>query len=245
MKTGPIKTGPMKTVPLRLAELTWPEAERLGASGGLLALPVGSTEQHGPHLPLSTDTLVAIALAEGLAAARPDVVVAPALTYAASGEHSEFPGTVSIGLEALEAVLVEWGRSAAATFAHLVFVNGHGGNVAAAAAARLEVEARPTLAWSPRWAGDAHAGLVETSLLLALHPSLVRLDQAVAGNETPLTDLMADLRAGRLRSISPSGVLGDPGGASAEYGRGLVEALTADLRAAVDAWRPRSTPPKR
>ena len=239
-----MNTGPAKTGPLRLAELPWPEAERLGANGALLVLPVGSTEQHGPHLPLSTDTLVATALAEGLGAARPDVVVAPTLAYAASGEHSEFPGTVSIGLEALEAVLVEWGRSATATFAHLVFVNGHGGNAAAlaAAAARLEVEARPTLAWSPRWAGDAHAGLVETSLLLALHPSLVRLDLAVAGNQTPLADLMPDLRAGRLRTISPSGVLGDPGGASAEYGSALVEALTADLLSAVDAWRPRNAP---
>jgi len=73
----------------------------------------------------------------------------------------------------------------------------------------------------------------------------VHLDQAVAGNGTPLAALMADLRAGRLRTISPSGVLGDPAGASAEYGSALVEALTADLLAAVDAWRPLPGDPER
>ena len=78
----------------RLADLTWPAAGELAGRGGLLAVPVGSPEPHGPHLPLSTDTDIAVALCERLAAARPTVVVAPAVAYGASGEHACFAGTL-------------------------------------------------------------------------------------------------------------------------------------------------------
>lgn len=84
-----------------LADATWPEAERR-AAGAVLAVPVGSTEQHGPHLPLSTDTDIAVALVERLARRRRGVVAAPALAYGSSGEHAGFAGTLSIGREALE-----------------------------------------------------------------------------------------------------------------------------------------------
>ena len=122
-----------------LADLTWPEAARLAAAGALLAVPVGSTEQHGPHLPLSTDTDIAVALARRLADRRPGVVVAPPVSYGSSGEHAGFAGTLSIGQDAVELVLTELGRSAAGTFGHLVFVCAHGGNAAPArqAVARL------------------------------------------------------------------------------------------------------------
>ena len=115
-----------------LADLTWPEAGRLAAAGALLAIPVGSTEQHGPHLPLSTDTDIAVALTGRLAARRPGVVVAPPVSYGSSGEHAGFAGTLSIGQAAVELVLTELGRSAAETFGHLVFVCAHGGNAAPA-----------------------------------------------------------------------------------------------------------------
>ena len=97
-----------------LAGATWPEAER-DMAGAVLAVPVGSTEQHGPHLPLSTDTDIAVALVERLAARRHDVVAAPAVAYGSSGEHAGFAGTLSIGREATELLLVELGRSASAT----------------------------------------------------------------------------------------------------------------------------------
>ena len=74
-----------------LADLTWPDAER-AAADAVLAVPMGSTEQHGPHLPLSTDTDIAVAIAGLLAQARPTVVVAPALPFGSSGEHEEFAG---------------------------------------------------------------------------------------------------------------------------------------------------------
>src|SRR5439155_14833326 len=92
--------------PVRLDKLVWPELAGR-AERSILVVPLGSTEQHGPHLPLGTDSAVAVALAERLASARPDVVVAPALPYGSAGEHAAFPGTLSIGAAALELVVVE------------------------------------------------------------------------------------------------------------------------------------------
>ena len=158
-----------------LAGLTWPDVAEVAASS-LLVVPLGSTEQHGPHLPLSTDTDVAVALPARLAADRDDVVVAPAVPYGSSGEHAGFAGTLSIGAAALELVVLELVRSADA-FAGVVLVSGHGGNAAPVAAAvrTLRDEGRRVLAWSPRVeGGDAHAGRTETSLLLALSPASVR-----------------------------------------------------------------------
>ena len=125
-----------------LGDLTWPQAQRLAAAGAMLAVPVGSTEQHGPHLPLSTDTDVAVALAARLAARRAGVVLAPPVGYGSSGEHAGFAGTISIGQQALELTLLELGRSAAETFGHILFLCAHGGNrePAARAVARLRAE---------------------------------------------------------------------------------------------------------
>ncbi len=219
-----------------LGGLTWPDVER---SSAVLAVPLGSTEQHGPHLPLDTDTRIAAALAERLAARRADVVVAPPLPYGASGEHETFPGTVSLGTAVLEAALVELVRSASRTFPATVLVNGHGGNAAAvtAAARRLQTEGRRVLVWAPRVeGGDAHAGRVETSLLLALAPGLVRLEAAAAGNPAPLPDLLPAIRAGSVRDVTANGVLGDPAGASAEEGHALLDRLGDDLAATVERW---------
>ena len=82
-----------------------------GVLPAVAIVPLGATEQHGPHLPLGTDTTIACALAFGLAAARDDVVVAPALPYGSSGEHAGFPGTLSIGQDALRVVVLELARS--------------------------------------------------------------------------------------------------------------------------------------
>jgi mycofactocin system creatininase family protein len=207
----------------------------------ILAVPLGSCEQHGPHLPLDTDTRIAVAVATRLARVRPDVTVAPALAYGSSGEHAGFPGTLSIGQEAVTGVVIELVR-AADGFAGVVLVNGHGGNAEALAkaVATLDAEGRPTLAWSAAVPdGDAHAGRAETSLLLALAPEAVRLERATPGNSTPLRDLWPALRERGVAAVAPSGVLGDPTGASAAEGHRLLDALVAALVVAVDDWQAR------
>ena len=131
-----------------LAAPAWPEVD----AAAVLALPVGSTEQHGPHLPLSTDTDVALALCERLAGARRDVLVAPAVAYGSSGEHAGFPGTLSIGQDALELLLVELVRSATLTFRRVLLVSTHGGDASTVqrAARQLRDESCDVLVWGSR-----------------------------------------------------------------------------------------------
>lgn len=209
-------------------------------AGLVLVVPVGATEQHGPHLPLGTDTIIATRLAEELARRLGPAfaVVAPAVAIGASGEHAGFAGTLSIGTEALATVLVELARSATAPgggpFAGVLFVNGHGGNAEALrlAGRTLLQEGRRAYHWSPRLAaavGDSHAGRIETSLLLHLAPHLVRSQRAAAGRTEPLADLMDGLRRHGVAGVSPNGVLGDPTGASDELGEELFSELSDDL----------------
>ncbi|MEU7043467.1 mycofactocin biosynthesis peptidyl-dipeptidase MftE [Streptomyces varsoviensis] len=227
-----------------LGDATWPDTAVRARSGAVLAVPVGSTEQHGPHLPLSTDTDIAVALCRRLAAARPDVLVAPAVAYGSSGEHAGFAGTVSIGQAATERLLVELGRSAAETFARVLFVSAHGGNAAPVTRAvrRLRAESRDVAVHMPHWPGEPHAGRAETALMLALRPSAVRLDLAVPGDPRPLDALMPLLRTGGVRSVSPTGILGDPTGATPAEGRALLTTLTADLLHTVRRWPLAVTP---
>ena len=97
---------------MELAGATWPQVEATEGRN-VLAVPVGSLEQHGPHLPLDTDTRIALAVASGAARGRDGVAVSPPVAFGSSGEHAGFPGTLSIGSAALTALLVELGRDAA------------------------------------------------------------------------------------------------------------------------------------
>jgi creatinine amidohydrolase len=221
-----------------LADQTWRDAQRLGEGASLLLVPLGSTEQHGMHLPLSTDTDIANAIAARAADVLPSAVVAPALPYGSSGEHAGFAGTLSIGQEAVESVVIELVRSASATFDWTVFVSAHGGNLEPLrrACELLESEGHAVLLWWPRWSGDAHAGRTETSVMLAIEPDTVELQRAVPGNSTPIELLIDDLRKHGVRPVSPTGVLGDPTGASACEGARLLEAAVDDLTRTVTAW---------
>ncbi|MBS9534914.1 mycofactocin biosynthesis peptidyl-dipeptidase MftE [Mycobacterium sp. M1] len=233
-----------------LGELGSSTSGQLSGQWLTVLVPVGSTEQHGPHLPLDTDTRIADAVARAAGdrlAAAPgpadrDVLVAPAIGYGASGEHQSFPGTVSIGTETLGAVLLEYGRSACCWAQRVVFVNGHGGNVPALAAAvrRLRLEARD-VAWLSCSAEDvdAHAGHAETSVLLSLSPEVVRWDRVRAGNVAPLSELLPAMRRGGVAAVSDVGVLGDPTTATAAEGERILAEMIDGCVRAVSTWSPR------
>ena len=206
----------------RLGRLTTIDLE---AGAATLLVPVGSCEQHGPHLPLEVDTRVAVAVCEGVAGRAGRAVVAPPITIGASGEHAGFIGTLSIGTEVLRDVLVEVVRSAG-DFEGVLLVNAHGGNAPALAAATAicESEGRPMAVHHVAFPdGDAHAGRSETSIMLALAPDLVRIERAVPGATAPIHELMPRLRTHGVAGVSPTGVLGDPTGATAAEGRRLLE----------------------
>ena len=212
-----------------IATNTWSQVANREST--ILLLPLGSCEQHGPHLPLDTDTQIAQHLCVQAAQQDNRILIAPSLSITASGEHAGFPGTLSIGTDALTQVLIEIVRSADWCNG-VVFVNGHGGNAdAVAAAARtLNSEHRNVAAWWPRIEhGDAHAGASETSIMLAINPELVNMAKAEAGSTTPISEISAQLRSGGVRAVSTNGVLGDPTTATSEHGHNLLSQLTHDL----------------
>jgi len=223
---------------MRLAHATSAET----TSADLVLVPVGSVEQHGPHLPLETDTIiataVAIATAERLGGREAGVWVAPALTYGSSGEHQSFPGTCSIGTEALRSVVVELVRSVRTWATRVVLVNGHGGNLTAlrAAVEQLLGEGHD-VAWVACATEDVdlHAGRTETSLLLHLCPDQVRLDLAEAGDCRPLAEILPTLMSGGVAAVSPNGVLGDPNGAAAAEGAAVLASIVDDIIARLAA----------
>jgi mycofactocin precursor peptide peptidase len=219
-----------------LGSARWPEVE--AGPRRLLVVPLGSLEQHGPHLPMDTDTQIACAVAARACAGRTGVGLAPPVAIGASGEHADFPGTLSIGTAALSLVLVELGRHASLHWPAMLLVNGHGGNGPAItdAVSRLRDEGRECHVWHAGLGdGDAHAGRTETSMMLALAPSEVLLDRAAAGETRPVAELLPELRAHGVREVSPNGVLGDPAGASAEEGTRLLGLLAANLSENLDS----------
>jgi creatinine amidohydrolase len=219
-------------------------AEVAALDSPVLLVPVGSFEQHGPHLPLDTDTLVAVKLAwvaqERLAESTDiDTMIGPPLTVTASGEHRGFTGTLSIGTDVTASVLVELVRSA--DWARgVVFVNGHGGNAEALDRARrlFERERRHVLIWSPTATteDDAHAGRTETSVMAHLFPDAVDWDRVTTGRTTPIADLANELRRDGVRAVSENGILGDATDADAEFGRVVFARWCTELVEAIVAW---------
>ncbi|WFR73854.1 mycofactocin biosynthesis peptidyl-dipeptidase MftE [Prescottella defluvii] len=220
---------------MHLARTPWPDVPRDDLT---VAVPVGSLEQHGPHLPLDTDTRIASAVARAL----PGVACAPAIEYGASGEHEGFAGTISLGSAALRVAARRVRAVGVPVGAPVVFVNGHGGNGPALVKAveLLRYEGRD-VAWLPCAVpgADAHAGRTETSLPLHLSPDDVAMDRAEPGNTAPIAELMPQSRAGGLLAATSNGVLGDPTESSAEEGRALFDALVERSRRAVSGWTPR------
>ena len=239
---------------MRLGEATWNEvdaatrtmADEDGVLSPIILIPVGSTEQHGPHLPLNTDTLVAEEVAGRALHRTGGLMLGPTISVTASGEHAGFAGTLSIGTEAMTQVAIELGRSADWA-AGVVFVNGHGGNHDALteAVTLLTSEGRSVMSWWPKWRRrtdggppDLHAGRIETSLMLTIDPGLVRFELSETGPTVPLDELLPALRSGGVRSVSPNGVLGDPDGASGAEGERFVNDFVDDLVLTIESWRP-------
>ncbi|MEI6700251.1 MAG: mycofactocin biosynthesis peptidyl-dipeptidase MftE [Actinomycetota bacterium] len=219
----------------RFGEWSSPDVE----ANTVLVIALGATEQHGPHLPLSTDTIVAEALAEHLVDALDGFVLGPTMPIGASGEHAGFKGTLSLGTEVLALVLVEIVRSSRGSASGVFFVVGHGGNepaVSTAIALSTAEGDHVGAGYAGLPGGDAHAGRTETSLLLHLSPQLVALGKAEQGNTTSLAELLPVLQTSGVKAASPNGILGDPAGASASEGRALFEKMGARLVETAAIW---------
>ena len=212
---------------MRLSEAT--SSDTAGAR--LILVPVGSLEQHGPHLPLDTDTVIATAVATAVGE-QVGAWVAPPLAYGSSGEHQSFAGTSSIGTDVLCSTVVELVRSMRTWADRVVLVNGHGGNITALTSAVEQLVAEGhAVAWVPCATElvDLHAGRTETSLMLHLAPWAVRRRLAEAGDTRPLAEVLPLMRAGGVAAVSANGVLGDPTGANAAEGEEVLRAMVADV----------------
>jgi creatinine amidohydrolase/Fe(II)-dependent formamide hydrolase-like protein len=235
-----------------LARLSSLQIADLAKDHAVVVQPIGSIEQHGPHLPVVTDAYIAESLVRGsvslLGDDGPEVWILPTLSYGRSIEHLGFVGTVTLSTDTLLGVCRDVGRSVAASgFRRLIFVNGHGGNVAL-----LDVVSRdiridtgllvfrimPSQFGLPQGLDcpdadfGAHADFVETSVMLALDESMVHLERAQIGGESAerlfgkqQTHALgpSSPTAWLTRDLSGNGVIGDPRNASAEIGRRIVD----------------------
>lgn len=215
-----------------------PTASDITPGRHILLLPLGSWEQHGPHLPLDTDSRIVAAVVRETLLHRDaaDFVIAPVVPVTASDEHSSFPGTLSAGTEATIATVVAIARSA--KWARGVcIVNGHGGNADALIGigrALTHEEIAHDIWFPPHEAGDdLHAGHTETSLMLHIDSAAVRTALVRPGTD-PEPGAFETMRLGGVASVSPSGVLGDPTTATAEEGRRILTRYSQSLASRLD-----------
>lgn len=231
----------------------------------VVILPAAAVEQHGPHLPLGTDAMInagILARAVDLVPLEVPVLVLPAITIGLSPEHRDFSGTLSVSPETLLRMLADVGESVVrAGLRKLILFNSHGGQPQALELAAQELRTRHqavavvanswrmmrTAEFFPAAEREAgiHAGAIETSLLLHLHPGLVRRDRiadfpsAARGLERHHPELASGGRlkfAWQTQDLNASGAVGDARLGTAEAGRAMVEqaaralvALAADL----------------
>lgn len=245
--------------------LTWPEVAALPPEA-LIIQPLGATEQHGHHLPLAVDRILTEAVLAAALAQLPEdapVYVLPSLAYGKSNEHRAFPGTISLSATTLLAMLMDLGDSlAAAGCRRLLLLNGHGGQPQVCEIAATDIHDRhpelwvfPHFLWRAPHPGKdlishtearlgMHAGDLETSLMLAIAPELVRLDRLGAeyppppgrvGPKGPLS------YSWRTQDLSASGVIGDATAASREKGEAILAGLAsgwAEVLRELLAWSP-------
>jgi creatinine amidohydrolase len=221
---------------------SWPEVEASARNGSVAVLPFGAFEQHGPHMPLSTDTIMAQELARRLAALA-DALLLPPVHYGETSGNNGFPGTISLGFDTVRSIALDIAASLRrGGVAGLVVVNGDYGNQAPLKLAAREAgeklgypvlvidypglpEVAAEVSQTPSAGfGFYHADEVETSIVLAVEPAAVKMELARA--EYPSFPAAYGSTPVPLRELSSSGVFGDPRGASAEKGERMLDALT-------------------
>jgi creatinine amidohydrolase len=226
-----------------LVHLTWTEIRDLNKQQGVVLLPVGAIEQHGPHLPVTTDTLLVTNMLKRAMQLIPLNVPAwrlPAVSYGKSNEHQNFPGTISLSSDTLTAILKDIAASLLrAGFRRLAFVNGHGGNSALLELVARDIRAdtglmvfciQPSFWLEPPFKISEqekrfgiHAGELETSLILAMQPAFVRMDKRSKHYPEPHFHVSGSTVAWLTSDWSESGVFGDATIATAEKGQALLE----------------------
>lgn len=232
---------------LELENLTWPEVRReIEAGRDTVVVAFGAVEQHGHHLPLGTDTMLGDELSRRLAD-RLDAFRAPTVPVGCSRHHLAFPGTMSVSEETFKGIVQDLLRGwAGHGFRRIVLLPSHGGNFAPLTAALEELEpldgvkvigigdlsllVQATLGLGaelgvPASEGGLHGGQWETSMMLALHPELVKMDRAVAGYTGDLETGLPRFLGEGVHVLTDTGVIGDPVNASAEHGHKYVERL--------------------
>jgi creatinine amidohydrolase len=248
---------------LLFAELTAPAIREIPRESTLIVAPIAACEQHGPHLPVFTDTILATAVAEGVERALPDrVLLLPTLWLGASDHHLPFGGTLTASLPTYEAMLLDLLTPALDSgFGRVLVLNGHGGNndPLRVALRRLDrIYPRAILSGAAYWdlaaqevagvcegplKGVGHACEVETSLMLHLRPDLVRRD-LIRDDPDTTPDALAGLTWARdFGRKTDHGVVGHPERADAEKGgrmlAAIVSRVTAVAKALIDLPRGR------
>jgi creatinine amidohydrolase len=233
-------------------DIHWPDVAGSGVERWIAVLPLAATEQHGPHLPVGTDVMIAQAYLERVRELLPDgtpVIFLPLQPVGISTEHIDYPGTLTLPVETALKNWMALGISVArAGVKKLVLVTSHGGNSAAMTLVAQELRAgygllAVTTGWSRFGAPDGmfsveelrhgvHGGAVETSIMLARYPEAVRRD-AIADFRSSSIAMEKDYRvlsahrpapfAWQAQDLHPSGAAGDATQASAEKGRQLLD----------------------
>lgn len=262
-----------RTQKYRYEEFTWPEIREAVAQTRVAVLPVGTIEQHGPHLPLVTDVLTASEMSR-LAVERiaTEAVLLPPVHYSFNEHHLDFPGTIAIQGDTIVNYVTGIGLSLAHHgFRKILLVNGHGSNVPFLdiAARNITNRSESICAMVPWWSliprpllqelresefpgGMAHGCELETSVLLHLREDLVQTDKAEKDISFQPTEFFYwDLQAPSpvffqewFSRYSRTGTVGDPTRASAEKGRRFVEAVVDRLIALIREFRERKIEPR-
>ena len=234
------------------ATTSWPEVEAALQRGLLAVLPIGAVEQHGAHLPLLTDAMLAVGVARRIAEGF-EALLLPVIAYGDAWSTEGWSGTLSLRPETLRAHLEDIGRGLYRMgIKGLVTINGHFGNrepIALAARTlvelglpvmhldypKLEAFAAEVCETAPAGPGFYHADEVETSMLLALAPEAVHMDRAAP--EYPVFPETLGLEPMQLSSFNRSGVFGDPRPATAEKGEKLIAGIAAESVRLIGVWR--------